>query len=228
MARIVHCRVPGCTSTKGHHLAIYCFAHEKANRRHGHPEATAVLQRELKPHMKRVEARLARNPDADLTVFFDRWKAVVKCANDILAEERAGKAGNRHAKEAARLVSRIDTDLKEAPDGLMPILKTVCTLHIMAYYEPRRFKSDRAFDFAVVRKIAALTDTSVGSWFNHRDNRVHRVQHDLHPRTVDILARWIRNAIGVLGVQFARLEERDEERRRQQREAVSSTLSSFQ
>jgi hypothetical protein len=63
----------------------------------------AISKAELKTYLKRVRQRIAKNPDSPAWGQLEgRWLAVVEYAKGVLAAEKVGRAGVRHARGATR------------------------------------------------------------------------------------------------------------------------------
>lgn len=86
------CAARSCTEgTTGY--STLCDNHKHIQRRHGHPEQDGITVHRLKPYLKRVEARRAKNIDsAAWSILEARWGALQGHAQSILAEWSTGKA----------------------------------------------------------------------------------------------------------------------------------------
>ena len=95
-------------------------------------------------------------------------------------------------------------------------------------WEPRRFRTDRAFTVQLVRRVRALGNVSAGSYYDHRTDKVRRVYRELTPRAVLALGAWITEALGGPGLRLARMDVQTEERKREERQALYQALEVMQ
>src|SRR5262249_20337109 len=90
------CRAAGCWAPAGSRFAAYCGPHRAALRRHGAVDQKALTKAQLKPYLKLVKKRIAKNPENIAWVALDEsWRALVDHAEGILAYFTKGKAGSR-------------------------------------------------------------------------------------------------------------------------------------
>jgi len=57
------CRAPGCRSFAASSFAAYCHTHKRNLRRHGAVDQKAITKTHLRPYLKAVRERIAKNPD---------------------------------------------------------------------------------------------------------------------------------------------------------------------
>lgn len=97
------CRAPGCDSSTTSRYSVYCSRHQSRLRRQGDVAQEAISKAELETYLKRVRQRITKNPDSPAWGQLEaRWLAVVEHAKGVLAAEKVGRAGVRHARGAAR------------------------------------------------------------------------------------------------------------------------------
>jgi hypothetical protein len=97
------CRAPGCDSPTTSHYSVYCSRHQSRLRRQGDVAQKPITKADLKGYLKLVRQRIEKNPDSPAWGQLEaRWLAVVEHANGVLAAEKVGRAGVRHARGAAR------------------------------------------------------------------------------------------------------------------------------
>jgi hypothetical protein len=214
------CKVPDCGhSTTG--FSRLCERHKKADRRHGHPEQTAVLSSEVRPYLQRVERRMKANPGSPAwTVLDARWQRVLAAAQQSLA---ASQKGPYWAPEVAAAKEVVKLD--EHPGG-QAVAALVLALYAMRYERPQRFANERAFEFQVCRRVRGGSVVNRGSYWNHKTRKTATVYRDLPPRVSAVLAGWLRAAFGDAGAWLA-LEEteraaREREEARRLQEAISA------
>jgi hypothetical protein len=215
------CRAPSCDSPTTSRYSVYCSRHQSRLRRQGDVAQEAISKAELKTYLKRVRQRIAKNPDSPAWGQLEaRWLAVVEHAKGVGAAFRAGKAGARYVRKAADEVIKV-------AEAATPrdVIETVLAMSMMEELERRRFRSDPGFRFQLVRRVRALADVSAGQKYDHRSGKVRRVYRELTPRAVATIGQWLADMIGGAGIQLARLEVRDIEEAKQQRQALWGALA---
>jgi len=218
------CRAPGCDAEVSSRYSPYCRNHRARLRRHGAVEQQGITSADLKPYLARVRARIEKNPESAAWGQLDRrWLAVVDHARSVIAYFESGKAGQRYERKAAHEVIKI-TDATTPRD----VVETVLAMFMMQELEPRRFRTDAAFRFQLVRRVRALADMSAGQYYDHKTNKVRRVYRELSPRAMAVIGQWLAEALGVAGVHLARLEQRDEERQRNERLELHKALEELE
>ncbi|MCX5581199.1 hypothetical protein [Kaistia terrae] len=199
------CRVLGC----GAHTTRYgtfCPTHKSNLRRHGHAEQTAVTKAELAPFVALVRKRIEKNADNATWAHSEaRWQTVVDHARAILGEAKRGVPGNRYERTAA-------SEVVVLGEAVTPraITETVFAMYLLQEHDLRRLRSDEAFRAQLIHRLRGLTEANVDEW---PGGRAKRLQRDIPPRAVLIMAQWIGEALGGVGVHLARLEARDREAR---------------
>ena len=199
------CAVAGCTATTSGH-STHCERHKRAQRRHGHPEQDGVTVHELQPFRDRVAARRAKNPTNHAwDILRQRWAAVAANAAMLLKAHAGGKPGAAYTVQAAHHIQRLAATV---PDDV--VMEAALALFLMREAQPYRFRSDRAFDFQLSRRVRALSDVNAGTYFDHETGKTKRVYRDVLPGTLIALAEPLKAAFGVAGVYLAELDRRDE------------------
>lgn len=210
------CRAPGCDSRATSRYSVYCSRHQSRLRRQGDVAQEAISKAELKTYLMRVRQRIAKNPDSPTWGQLEaRWLAVVEHAKGIVAAFRSGKAGVRYVRKAAEEVIKI-AGVATPRD----VIETVLAVFVMQELDPRRFRSDPGFRFQLVRRVRALADVYAGQRYDHKSNKVRRVYREMTPRAVATIGQWLAEMIGGAGIQLARLEVRDIEKAKQERQAL--------
>jgi hypothetical protein len=143
-------------------------------------------------------------------------------ARVILVHAHQGKAGYRHERIAAHEVVKL-ADHVDATE----VVKLAISAFLLEDHQPRRFRSDRAFRFQLVRRLRGLTDVNAGSWFNHRTGKTHRAYRDLTPRAVLTIAGWVIEALGGVALYLAKLERQEEEARLQRANVLVQGLEAL-
>ncbi|MCK7494271.1 MAG: hypothetical protein MZW92_26025 [Comamonadaceae bacterium] len=181
-----HCPAPGCSAPSSAFSPL-CATHQRTQARHGHYAQTALLLQQAPSPIASIRKRRKANPSSPAWALLgSRWSAIVSSAERVLADYEAGKVtrkADRLAAEQVRTVSRRD------PGGHLPEL--VLAALVFARKQPHRFKSDRAIDFQLVRRVRGLAPVNAGSYWNQKERRVKRVYRDPCPQAVETLAQWL-------------------------------------
>ena len=196
-----HCSISSCGGAVAGY-SQYCARHVRANSRHGHPEQSSVTVRELGPFVRAVSERMTNNAtNPAWSILTQRWARLQEAAAGVLMVRDSGRAYVRHEVQAAE-------QLQALAQAVLPadVIRGALALYLLQDHNPRRFKSDRAFDFQLVRRVRALTKTSAGTYWSQRTRAKRWVYRDLPPRAVQVMAIGLREAFGLAGLQFASLE----------------------
>lgn len=201
------CRVLGCRCEARNFggFGIYCDAHQKRLRRHGHPEQVAIDKRHLAPIFSRVVERRRKNASPLIWENIEkRWDVVVAEAEAVRARRITGAASSSHEARAADAVLRLAESVTAAE-----VVDTVVALYLLQKDDPRRFRSDEAFKFQLVRRVLGLTETNATRHVDPRTGAAKLAYRDPPPGVVRVLAGWITAALGPVGLHIARLEENE-------------------
>jgi hypothetical protein len=199
---MAHCRVSGC-NRKPSHWGHYCSSHKSRERRHGDARQEGITKAHLAPYVKAIRTVIERNHENPAWADLDAaWQEVVdenRAAVDAI--QRSGRPFIGWEHQAQTEIVRLAQYVKSRE-----IVENVLALYLMAYEEPRRIKTDRAFKFQLVRRVRALTEVNAGvTWDQHR-RRTKRVYRDLPPRATEHMAELIVAALGAAGVNVAQHE----------------------
>ena len=121
------CRVNGCANARAGHSRL-CSKHKSRKRRHGHEEQRTVSKADLKPFVEKVQARIAKQPDARLWSICDqRWDVLQQYLQDAVQSGHLLELGKEFSMDAlqrllvrdgygaqAKSVKEIGTALKAA------------------------------------------------------------------------------------------------------------------
>ena len=216
------CSVPQCPDTAAGFGAL-CNRHKAIRRRHGHPEQTGITVQELAPYRQRVRLRMEKNQGNQAwSILAQRWGVVIDAAKAQEAEAQRGRPFVAHERDACQELVKL---AREVP--VETLTETVLALFLMQEEQPRRFKSDAAFDAQLARRARALTDTNAGTYWDDKAKRTKRVYRDVAPRTLAVIAEHIKAAFGVAGLYVARLEQRESEQTKNQQAALVEALESL-
>ncbi|MBB3769715.1 hypothetical protein FHS55_000301 [Angulomicrobium tetraedrale] len=212
------CRAPGC-GVEATRFGHYCTTHKSRLRRHGDIAQAAISRAALAPYVARVRTRIAKNAASPLWAQCEaRWTAVMDHAGTIIARYEGGGTVIRDELRAAREAGRL------ADVAAREVVETVAALYLMRDAEPRRFRSDAAFTTQLVRRVRGLAEVNAGIWYDHASGRMQRVYRDLPPTVASILAHWLVETLGVVGVRLAALERKDRDAEEAKRSAFRDAL----
>ncbi len=212
-----YCKAPNCNDSTGG-FSTLCDPHKQTQRRHGEADQTGVTVHQLRPYVARVMARQAKNSSNESWALLrHRWAAVTDRAQQAIAKAKSGVAYVRHDLHAAQQLCQLGETV--------PANDVVCTALGMYLYredQPYRFKSDRAFNFQLWRRMRGLSPSNAGTYWDAKTKRNRKVYKDLPPRVVEALAEALIDAFGVAGLMLARKEEAE----RQQADETAKRLTS--
>jgi hypothetical protein len=209
------CKAPGCTGISTVYGA-YCSTHKSTNRRHGAPDQRGVTKSDLKPYRMLIEGRIRENGSKEVWGLLDqRWTDLVSHAR---ATEKATVSGwsRRASQELQKL------GLAVAP---REIIVTVLAMYLIQDQEARRFKSDRAFETQLVRRVRGLTELNATVSTLGNATRATRAYTELPPRVTTIIAQLIISTLGQAGVWIAQRENAEAKRKDRSREMFAQCLS---
>lgn len=213
------CRVHGCPA-EAHGYSTYCQNHKQNTRRHGAPTQEGVTAHELRPYVSLVEARKDKNPGSEAwTILTDRWGVVQEHSKATLQRFIEGRAGSRAERLAAHHLVTVGRAVEP-----WVVVKTALALFIMQEQRPTRFATDAAFDFQLVRRVRGLTETSAGSYWDHKEQRSKRVYRDIPPRVIQAMALPLKAAFGTAGLMLAAKEREDIARANDERRRLAAAL----
>jgi hypothetical protein len=217
------CRVAGCENPRLG-FSVLCNNHKKGKGRNGHPTQVPVSTVEVKLFGKTVTARIQKNIASSVWSQLDcMWLNLVQHAKDGLELNRtSGKAYNKFANEAYQEIVKV-------ADHATPreVVEVALTLYLIADYLPRRFASDEAFLFQLVRRVRYLAPAAVGRFYDHTARVTRTVYREMRPRTTMAMATLLQRTFGASGVIVARLEQRDIEQAKATKDNLLTKLSTL-
>jgi hypothetical protein len=167
-----------------------------------------------------VRKRIARNAENPVWRKAElRWAKLVEFAKGELTSMRAGEAHIRWQREAYQELERLGQHVEARA-----VVETVLALYLMAEHDSRRFRSDDAFRFQLVRRVRGLTEVNQGIWQDARSKRVKRVYRDSAPRATTYLAEMLAKTLGVIGLTVARMERDQAKTKEQERQELHGDL----
>jgi hypothetical protein len=213
------CKIPYCRCPVATRYTPLSARHEANFRRTLHAEQARCSKMMLKPYLKIVKARMKKNPSNASWITLDwRWVALVDHARRIAGDFDRGKPGNRYTAAAAREV------IKLANVDARHVVETTMAMTVCQEFQPRLFRSDRAFWMQLARQVRALTDLNYGERFNPRSGNVQRFYRELAPVASLIMGRWLTEFLGVGGFHIAHQDNAENETRAKERTALHKAL----
>ncbi|MDW9821543.1 hypothetical protein [Sinorhizobium meliloti] len=145
------CRVDGCYRAPTKFSAM-CEYHRNVARVHGDPSQKGITKADLKPYLKVIRDYTSKRsgPRAEAVVQRD-WERLVRDAERFLEAIGRGKPHNKHQRKAAEIV--VDAS------GEHHAMDVAVTLMALGYFyadQPRRWASDKGFQFQAVRMFRKL------------------------------------------------------------------------
>ncbi len=130
------------------------------------------------------------------------------------------QSGNdvRAAQELLKVAGHVD---------LRHVIETALGLYLLQDADPRRFRSDEAFLFQLVRRVRGLADVNAGEYYDHITGKQKRVYRDLPPRVTRVCGRLLNGVFGLPGYTFAKLERQDHEKVQRARDNFAEALTSL-
>lgn len=199
------CEVAGCTAMRGPRTySPYCQSHRLAQTRHGHPQQTAITFHELAPFQATVRATMKRNPTSEVwSILRQRWARLVELAATELQARARGETFHKATVQAAETVTHVAQHADETK-----VLEVMLAVFVLDDANPRRFRSDEALRFALVRRLRHLAPMARGTYWNHRLQRVGSVYRDMPPRAARITGEWLVEVFGLAGKMVAEAERK--------------------
>jgi hypothetical protein len=157
----------------------------------------------LKPYIELVRKRFQANPDSNAMAETEkRWFDLIRQCQSVVVSYYQGHPSQRNRREASQELIKIAEEV-----STVDVIETVLAMYLLADSDPRRFRSDEAFLYQVVRRVRALTEVNVGRWYDYKTQRNKRVYRDLTPKTTQQMGTMLISTLGVAGLCMARLEQ---------------------
>ena len=210
----IHCAEP----VAGY--SVYCEAHKRTLRRHGHPLQNAITLPDLKPYLDRVTARRTKNPtNPTWELLRGRWVALTAHAAASLEGNAADVITTTYERQTAEqlltLGETVDADV---------VIDTALAMFSMWEQWPSRFQSDKAFVYQLSRRVRALAEVNSGSHWSAKEGRMKRTYRDVPPKTLECFGASLRVAFGLAGMRMAELDMKDVEGPVAERQELSDAL----
>ncbi|CAO4136211.1 hypothetical protein [Methylorubrum extorquens] len=204
------CRVEHCNAKTNTPYGVYCGKHDAAMRDHGDPEQQGITKAHLKPYIEIIRAKRAKHPDNKAWLMMEaKWNNLVDRCQETLANIPYMNAYNRRGMREIRKVG-IHVEPSKVVD-------TILGMYLMDYLEGRRFKSDQAFRFQLVRRVRGLTTLNSKSWPDKNGGKPKIAYDKLPPKASKVIATLINESLGSAGATIAKIVKEDDEKERQER-----------
>lgn len=212
-----YCKVSGC-GRQATRYGVHCNGHKTQARRHGDAEQVGIKKAEIQHYVGVVRRRIGKNPDSDLWPTLDRrWLLLQDYVRPIRA------SCFRYEREAAEEVLEIAQHAEPRA-----VVETALAVFVMYWWgNPRRFRSDRAFWFQLVRRVRALSPLSTEQHYSRAEGRMKRVPRELSPRAIETLADWLGDVVGKAGVKLADMERREADERQEAATKLSGVIAAL-
>jgi hypothetical protein len=148
------------------------------------------------------------------SILENRWRDVVGYCTNYVAEWQRGNASIRHWREASQEIITLSREAEPRE-----VVEVAVAMYVLAYDQPRLFRSDRAFRFELVRQVRRLGGMNAGIRWGKR------VYRELSPRTIEVLAKLLIGAFGTAGVHLGELHQREAEKKRQEMNELHAALA---
>lgn len=220
---IYECSVSTCRSPAASAYTRLCPIHKVRKRRHGSPDQQRVSKKDLAPYIRRVKARIDKNPQSPVWGTLEaRWGTVLAHSRRIVADYHAGCVSVKHERRAAVEALKVGDATRP-----MAVTETVLAMVMMLHMEPRRFPTDEGFRAQLVRQVRSLSGLCFGQGWSQQTGRVKHYYRDVPPRAVKVLWGWLLEAFGDAAVRVAMLEIRDIEVEQAAKQAQIAALGSL-
>jgi hypothetical protein len=214
-----YCAAPGCTF-KSRDFSPLCPKHRKAHTRHGHYAQEGIQMAELRPYLRRVEAKHRANPDSPAwAILADRWERLVRGSLEVLQARADGHSFSIPHGQAAEEVRNLAGAVEPRKVVLMAL-----SVYMLQEAAPHRFTSDRGFDFQLVRRVRGLAPTNKGTSWRHSQQCMRHVYRDTPARAVEVLAAQLKDVFGEAGLLLARVDAQRDWEAKQERMLLDASL----
>jgi hypothetical protein len=180
------CSVDGCGESR-YGTSLYCLAHMRATRAHGHPKGVAIFPKQYVAERAEAAGVIGRNPSHPGIVTALSW----------LKEWLEGQRGA--AQEAARL----------ADHGVEPrrVLEECAAVWMLSHRRPGQLPDDARLTFALSRAVLHLAPRRVRKIYQYGSRTARRYQSASREARRE-LGEAIRRTLGVLLQQISMEPER--------------------
>ncbi len=216
------CRIVGCEQEASGY-STYCDSHKRRDRRHGHPDQTSVTAKELASYRELVRARIKKNESSPVWgMLRDRWAHLINQAEVEMDQFQKGVPCNRYRIDAMSSIRKLGASVEPGE-----IIEVALAMYLLEDLNQHRFKSHEAFGRQLVRRVRALSDVNVGTYYDHKSGGAKRVYRDAKPKTTLVLAQLLTSTFGSAGVSIAALERKEMEQKQVEQRQFHEALSSL-
>ncbi|MDR5731271.1 hypothetical protein QCE47_02760 [Caballeronia sp. LZ025] len=205
-------------------MGRYCETHKRAFRRHGHPLQSGITVPEVKPFIKRVKARInANETNPTWSLLAARWESMVDISRAYVTQMKSGAAFNRYEARAHQAILNLANTVDASDVTTMAL-----GMYMLREEQGRRFHSDEAFTFQLVRRVMLMSDVHVGTGWNPKTGKTFRVYKEPSPRVTRIIGGLLQEVFGTVGLYVASLEAADKRKQEQQTAELHAALEALQ
>ena len=192
--RALQCTAKGCSAPR-HSLTQFCSIHNRADQRHGHPQARRVDAKEYREEARQVAELFALNPDHQGTAiasgFIAQWMAE---ATERTKDGSKGQHGDREVSRVAR-------------HGVTPleVLTAVCAAHAWLARNPNALPTDRARSFLLAKALCrcAPRPRRISTTQRHPTGRPYSSLMPARPTDVEAIGKKLQAALSMFLVNVA-------------------------
>ena len=173
-----------------------CETHRKRARRYGDPRLSHCLTKaELLPYLRQVRRIIRRgNQEKVETALAKIKQKLADSVHDELAERATWIfRGPLWVLQALEEIKRVVPDVDAIESGIL-----IAACFVSRMHEPRRWPSDRAFVFDLVRSWRKQTNLVSRSYWSAAKQRPIKTYQELRPATVETIGEMLIDAYKTL------------------------------
>ena len=134
-----------------------------------------------------------------------------------------GVPGSAYERQAAEQLMTLRDSVPA-----VTVVDVALAMFAMEAHRPARFKSDKAFDIQLARRVRGLAEVNASSHWNAKEGRMKRTYRDVPPRVLECMAESLKLAFGVAGMRLAELDKKDAEGVQAERQQLHDALAELQ
>jgi len=216
------CRIRGCKRSAKDHSNM-CNAHQKVQRRHGHPLQRPVSHHEMVRYRRHVRGLIDGHPKKE-----SLWTALLE-ALDVMIRDAAAEVhrvssvrgiARRSPYEVAHAITTVASEA--APEDM---ILTVVALGYLAAFDSHRFVDDNAYFTTIALRFRRLAPSSYNPVMSAVTGKRARVSKDFTPRSQLMLGQRLARSFAAFGVRLCELEDRQTKERMEKTKAPVALLS---
>jgi hypothetical protein len=198
----------------------WCSMHAKRAAKYGHPLAQHIQKSDLKPYRRRARKLLRR---------FASHPATVTALEIMEGLLHPGPAIKPNRTDDRYYLYRELADLSSADPPVAPqeALEVTIAVHLMAYYEPRRFPDDgEPLNCAVSNALFRLRQRPITeSHYDPATGTVENIGRPISGRACSAFGRRVRLSLGRYLLNIRTLIEVEERQRQEKARALAMPLT---